>query len=101
MNPKSPCQNLKCYEVVCKGRCSQKFGFSLQRNRKALEKIMQDTSQKPETRLSAEGFTKKILQLEISLLALFWNDVLKRTNKSSNNLQKEPAQKNFKHFTCY
>lgn len=51
--------------------------------------MMQDTSQKPETRLSAKGFRKKMEQLETSLLALIWNDVLEMENKFSNNLQKE------------
>lgn len=54
-----------------------------------LETLMQDTSQTPETRLTAQGLHKKFGQLETGLLALFWNDILQRIDKTSNNLQKE------------
>lgn len=55
----------------------------------ALEDLIKDKTQTPDTRLTAEGFVKTLENFQTVLLIVIWNDILQRVDKVSKTLQTE------------
>ena len=55
----------------------------------ALASVSADTEQEMNTRREAEGWSKKMEDLEMIFLTILWNDILERMNKTSKVLQSE------------
>uniref|UniRef100_H2YTB8 TTF-type domain-containing protein n=1 Tax=Ciona savignyi TaxID=51511 RepID=H2YTB8_CIOSA len=56
-------------------------------NMSALEELQSDENQPRDSRLVAEGFLKKLQQLEVAILVEVWDTVLERFQKTSLTLQ--------------
>uniref|UniRef100_H2YK98 HAT C-terminal dimerisation domain-containing protein n=1 Tax=Ciona savignyi TaxID=51511 RepID=H2YK98_CIOSA len=57
-------------------------------NMSALEELQSDENQPRDSRLVAEGFLKKLQQLEVAILVEVWDTVLERFQKTSLTLQR-------------
>ena len=55
--------------------------------RDTLHKMAQDKGEPAEVRCKATGLHKRMLLLEIAIYALFWNDILQRTDATNKALQ--------------
>lgn len=55
---------------------------------KALQKIIEDPSEKTQTKCEARGILKTLNSLEIGILITVWGDILQRFNKINKALQK-------------
>lgn len=55
----------------------------------ALEDLIKDDTQTPDTRLKAEGFSKALDNFQTTLLTVIWYEILQRVNKTSETLQKD------------
>lgn len=53
----------------------------------ALEKLIEDNTQKPIARCEAKGLLRKLNSLQSSFLVIFWSDILERFNMTSKKLQ--------------
>lgn len=53
------------------------------------EDLMNDNTQTPDTRLTAQGLIKTLNDFQTNLITVLWNEILQRVDKTSNNLQKE------------
>lgn len=55
----------------------------------ALEDLIDDKTQTPDTRVTAEGFLKTLGNFQTTLLTVIWDEILQRVDKTSETLQKE------------
>ncbi|GFS81993.1 dimer_Tnp_hAT domain-containing protein [Trichonephila clavipes] len=55
----------------------------------ALEDLIEDNSQTPGTRVTAERFHKTLESVQTTLLTIIWDEILQRVDKNSEILQKE------------
>ena len=52
-----------------------------------LDELATDEEQKPDTRNQADGFLRKMDELETAIMAFAWNEILGRLNGTSKSLQ--------------
>ncbi|GFQ67223.1 dimer_Tnp_hAT domain-containing protein [Trichonephila clavata] len=55
----------------------------------ALEDLIEDNTQTPDTRVTAEGFRKTLESSQTTLLTVIWDEILQRVDKTSDILQRE------------
>ncbi|GFW43864.1 dimer_Tnp_hAT domain-containing protein [Trichonephila clavipes] len=48
-----------------------------------LEDLIEDNTQTPDTRITAEGFRKTIERFQTTLLTVIWDEILQRADKTS------------------
>ncbi|GFQ70800.1 dimer_Tnp_hAT domain-containing protein [Trichonephila clavata] len=56
-----------------------------------LEDLIEDNTQTPDTRVTAEGFRKTLESFQTTLLTVIWDEILQRVDKTSEILQKGRA----------
>ncbi|GFR22166.1 dimer_Tnp_hAT domain-containing protein [Trichonephila clavata] len=55
----------------------------------AIEDLIEDNTQTPDTRVTGEGFRKILESFQTTLLTVIWDEILQRVDKTSEILQRE------------